>query len=486
MVAVLTVLFATGHAMVVQEWHIGCDTSPGSPPCGKMYGRSDDVEKSPRPLLHALPTPNPAGQLVPGCTCAVPELHDPPAREEVVHKVPTYLPGEVEVLTVDVRLANRVRCDNVSLADDVAKMLNIPVERVAVTPWSWTPGVAQDNYLAFVQQDHDRCDCMGVDGQVARGQGFKKVHTDDAEDGWMLGADTSVMTVSQYKAFRVASEKLDLPKSSSTPEGPPPARVQMLTRDPCLVHLLRSDTDRFRKRIAYLLGLPENKVVVDPPLVKGTVGLMQVETSGHSTKRMHQVTVLAVQHCNAGDLSKLEGNLPFGSLSQADISKDFASGQNVSRSTEMNSNQTNRAWIAFWNIAVLPPFAVDGAWKLLNMVNMPKTELSKLLPMTLARVPGLKYRGLEGPNALNETRLPPPEDKAANFQLERHGVDDESMRKPDVVESFPATKAQEVLQDGQHTAAMIKSVHAKFADAAKAHAMAIHAPRRVILSQRHR
>merc|ERR1719324_720664 len=122
-------------------------------------------------------------------------------HREVAAKRHAYKPnitsGEVEVLTVDPRLANRVRCDNVSIAKDIAKSLKIPVKRITVTPWSWAlPDPPQRNYLAFVQEDHERCDCGGADGHL---QGYRKVKS--ATDGWRLMPDTTVMTVSQYQAL---------------------------------------------------------------------------------------------------------------------------------------------------------------------------------------------------------------------------------------------------------------------------------------------
>merc|ERR1719253_190502 len=152
-------------------------------------------------------------------------------------------------------------------------------------------------------------------------------------------------------------------------------------------------------------------------------------------------------------------------------------------------DESNRAWIAFWNIVVLPPFAEDGAWRLLNLVNDPATEISNLLPFTLARVPGLKYRGVQDPNVLNETRLPPPEDKAVGFNLLHPGEHpaaayrgrqaDDSSRFMKPKSATDHAKAQGVLEDAQRTAAMIKQARANFVDAARAHAVAMSAPSRV-------
>jgi hypothetical protein len=79
--------------------------------------------------------------------------------------------------------------------------------------------------------------------------------------------------------------------------------------------------------------------------------------------------------------------------------------------------EKNRAWVAFWNVVALPPYADYASWDLLNLANDPQSEVTKLLPMTLARVPGLRYRAIKPYNAANETRLPPPLDKALRFKL---------------------------------------------------------------------
>jgi len=97
-------------------------------------------------------------------------------------------------------MANKVRCANESIAEEVAALLKIPVKRITVTPWSWAlPDPPQSNYLAFLQEDHDRCDCQADTGKVVQGQGFRKVK--EATNGWMVDKDTAVMTVSQYQAM---------------------------------------------------------------------------------------------------------------------------------------------------------------------------------------------------------------------------------------------------------------------------------------------
>lgn len=570
----------------------GEDAGCGSPPCSKTYDGSGDVPAMSKLGAHVLPTPNPAGQLLPGCVCTMPNIPQPVEQPVAPTPCPEVnLPsGEVEVLTVDVRLANKVRCDNASIAEDVARMLKIPVQRVTVTPWSWTLGVPQQNYLGFVQEDHDRCDCQGQSGK-----GFRKVVAKAAADGWMLGKDTSVMTVSEYKALQDSSKRTAIVQPSAAAAGPPPARIQMLTRDPCLVQLLRSETPHFREKIAELLGVPEDKVIIDPPAVKGTVGLMQFDTFVNTEERMRQVPVLAVRHCSATEAGPSTYNVAAPNVTQeldgtagpeqvvalamklSNIDYDllsanvailsaltasakeaigvsghvpasavrvalypdsgsvildakivapsgtapaaieaFLNGTVHEKLTEhlkgmpalrsvvhgiidctivsigledqsLQEEESNRAWIAAWNLVLLPPFAEDAAWRLLDMIHSPSTLLSKLLPMTLARVPGLKYRALQAPNVMNETRLPPPEDKGVGFSLPNplaKKASEERMKREAVLSNVAANDkaaadlmtARKALQDAQQTAAMIKQAGANFAAAARAHAMHITAP----------
>jgi len=567
----------------------GCWPGPGSPPCDKGYDRSGYVMTTPAPGLPQR-FPN-----QPSCMCPMPfppgshrrrRSAQAPAPAPAASPAPALTRGEVEVLTVDVRLANKVRCNNASIAKDVAKLLNIPVQRITVTPWSWAMDVPQENYLAFVQEDHERCDCNAdpsgggkVDtykwrwqsmshtsggGKVMRGQGFRKVTKET--DGAAIEPDTNVMTVSQYNAIHAIAQKKSLADAAAS--GPQPSRIQMLTRDPCLVHLLRTKTTYFRKRLAFLLGLPEDKVIIEPPPVKGTVGLLQVSTRMHTESEAHQVPFLAVHSCNAVQAAQREEHLHSSLLSYNNVpspapatltsAEDYdaspapaaltwgrlratsnpataLSAENYdvastgkshvslvmrlsnidydmvasnltllssvsavaksaigmsghipenaikvaifpgstltieatitppskteaaaiiafldgtvcnqtgtsfntladltpatvgtidcsvlslsSKDSPLPSDESNRAWIAAWSVAILPPFAEEGAWRLLNLANKDMSNVSKLLPMTLARVPGLKYRSLKEPNTDIEARLPPPDDRAVGISL---------------------------------------------------------------------
>lgn len=386
----------------------------------------------------------------------------------------------------------------------------------------------------------------------------------------------------------------------------------MLTRDPCLVHVLRTQTKHFAKEIAYFLGVPTDKVILDPPAVKGTVGLLQLDTSLESEKEMRQAPVLALQHCSAPGVKAAEERLRLQLLENHNASIAAASSPmtysvatpNTTNSTNftatsqrislvmklsninydllaqswalvssftttakttiamaagmtsgdidvslypgsvvveakitpppgmaqmnvvnalngtvcnqtaqtMNTfagldqaktgtiecevlsldledppfppDETNRAWIAFWSVVIEEPFAEEGAWRLLNLVNTPMTEIAKLLPMTVARVPGLKYRAMQEPNLANETRLPPPIDRAVGFSLPnpyreeaameaqrraQREKEDEQMRQ----ENADRAKAQSAVINGQQAAKMIKQADTKFISAARAHALTI-------------
>mmetsp|Transcript_51032 Transcript_51032/g.79726 ORF Transcript_51032/g.79726 Transcript_51032/m.79726 type:complete len:717 (+) Transcript_51032:116-2266(+) len=533
------------------------------------------------------------GSLLPGCMCPM-GLRGftgpgsvPGFGNQTTYVLAGLRPGEVEVVTVDVKTANWVRCNNVSVATSVAKLLKIPLKRVTVTPWSWTPEVPQVNYLAFVQEDHDRCDCDASDGRAEHGVGFRRVESSQAPaSGAPLNSvpDTSVMTVAQFRALQAAQDASQIAAATPTPPplvppwgsidpfaapipAPPRARVQMLTRDPCLVKLLRLYTSWFRQHLASVLQVPQDKLLLDPPPVEGTVGLLQLDSSlssqeaADSSEKVGQVPVLAVHECSGAELHERmqQLHLDLGLLSERQPPNYVVVGNftgamplnysvlppnpnasNVSNATNATTypvtpqrvflamnltnidydkfaeswsligafdtivkgaigasghvpsdaikmalypgsigveatitpppntapaailaflndtvcpetvgrlnamvalsgvttggincsqlelklidppfppEEKNRAWIAFWNVVILPPYAEEGSWRLLNEANDPKSEITKLFPLTLARVPGMKYRAIKDDNAANETRLPPPLDKALRFKL---------------------------------------------------------------------
>lgn len=699
----------------------GCSSGPGSPPCKKTYYGSGHISATPPPGEYALPTPSPDGVVYPGCMCPMDFGRAPPRREVNatlnISDLSGLRHGEVEILTVDTRVANKIRCNNVSIAEDVAKLLHVPIKRIEVTPWSWAldghMDVPQQNYLALLQEDHERCDCKTADGKLVGGQGYR--HVPEETQGVEVSPGEEVMTVSEYDAWLAAH-----PEPSTTedddddddhePDGPPPARVQMLTRDPCLVQMLRERTHYFEKMLAKMLGLPEDQVIVEPPPVKGTVGLLQLSTRANLESETRQQPFLGIHRCSDVDAREFKKRLHASLLShfQSDLRSSkghkhgkvmqkyhhdlFRSGKGgerkkeeknvegetqesqvdqkeeidgelqqhndygddpttnftvaanasaytvnvtpaenfnmsnmsttndsignasffkvapvplvslamklshidydllardvklvsamalevkgaLSRGIAMNSSmalilpadsvkmafypgsvvveaiitppagvpslsmldalrstacnqtsfqlnemtamdsvkkgtigcrllglslkvppqkreeeQANRAWIAFWSIVLLPPHAKDAAWHLLNLANTPRTDVSDLLPMTLARVPGLKYRALDEQNVVNETRLPPPEDRAIGFALPNPYDEEaaEAAAKQRVEREHAAhlrmvterndsavMEAQLVLHASQEVSRLVKTASDEVYNSAHAHAHAI-------------
>jgi hypothetical protein len=648
-------------------------------------------------------------------------------------------PGQIEVVSVDVKTANWVRCDNVTVAKEVAKFLKIPVKRVTLTPWSWTTDVPQDNYLAFVQEDHERCECDAGEGRQLQEQGFRKVNSAKAREGMTIPgmSNVGVMTVTQYKAMEAAWHALrasvtyqlhgpghpgptcltdfirqqdgvssttecqdlctqdplckfaafnlairgegrcglyksvctgmaetacgdvkcyrtfaKIPVSQPSPAPaapisktslrsgsdargglttttttPPPARIQMLTRDPCLVTMLRLHTEYFHRHLAHLLDVPEEKLILDTPAVRGTVGLLQLDSSLNVAKKARKLPVLAVQQCSDNELHQRERGL-LGLISQRNMTQ-YASNitaplvyqvahdnvSNISNATNatagpnvtnqrvflamhltnvdydllaeswslvssftalvkmaigasghvppgaiktvyypgsvvveatiipppgtaatailafvngtvcnettnrlngmvslqaattgvINCSQTelklldppfkpeekNRAWVAFWSVVVHEPFADKVAWKLLNEMNDPKSDITKLLPLTLARVPGWKYRSLKEPHAANETRLPPPLDKAVGFALPEPINEEEALKaemrrmrmeraSADALTQAKFTaedlKITQAVNEAKMAKALLRHTQAKIIRAAKAHTNALFAP----------
>jgi len=162
--------------------------------------------------------------------------------------------------------------------------------------------------------------------------------------------------------------------------------------------------------------------------------------------------------------------------------------------TPFVDNQTNRPWIAFWSIVLAPPTtkAQDDAWRFVQKMDEPGSCLSHLLPQTLARIPGLLYRGLQQPNAaINSTqvvRLPPPNEKALGPLKTPNPYDrkaEEAWNKKRVEQEAEAAetkaKTQEAVdlsmslsaaKEANETQAVMKDTEAVIIRAAKLHAEA--------------
>merc|ERR1719387_2446722 len=123
------------------------------------------------------------------------------------------------------------------------------------------------------------------------------------------------------------------------------------------------------------------------------------------------------------------------------------------------------------------------------------TCMAKLLPQTLARIPGLEYRGIQEPNAAlreaHEVRLAPPDDKSVGFSLPNPYDKEEEMKwtlKRMAAEKEAHDKmvkdkqemeikmAKQSMEDADNLKVMLKRSDAQFRKAARVHAEAIRAP----------
>lgn len=200
--------------------------------------------------------------------------------------------NEVEVMTLDVAVANKVRYGNATLAAEIAKLMKVPVSRVSVTPYSWAPQAG----VAFVQEEHERCDCeLGNEGFQPKA--WSHITNKKEIGGVKIDADTTIMTKKEHQAVvkRDAEEKPLVKKMKAAlkdKDANIPARIQMLSRDPCLIEQIVENAPIYAKRIAQMLGLSAGSVKLIPPAVKGTVGLIQVASESET------MSVLAVRHCD--------------------------------------------------------------------------------------------------------------------------------------------------------------------------------------------
>lgn len=430
------------------------------------------------------------------------------------------IPAVVEVLTTDVGLANRVRTDNVTIAKETAATLGVPVSRIHVLPWSWTPQHPASPFLALLQEHNQTNPTNSTCGCPVTGK---------LRDGWG-NPWQRVMTVPEF--YRLREQQI---------ERMPPARVQMLTRDPCLVYRLHKYTEAYRDLIAKMLDVPVRKVQVSLPPVQGLVGAMLVQTGSSSVSLLavrqascepgqedgqpvdprHDMSVLQQKRKNVPtERSQLvdyirqrlgaggqdpsssqpytEGQAPQGWLTHgmpptdtgaaslstvtaytcccpaagvtnspngttstvatASVATNASAPTSASKSNVTaggcvpalpngvcspgyerntcyrnvtlpaltcaqgnlsnctNATGENRPWIYVWSVSILQPDPNGEAMKLLLDVDEGCGDLAKLLPLTLARVPGLNYPTFAN-NTLSDVRLPPPADTAIGIRV---------------------------------------------------------------------
>jgi len=137
----------------------------------------------------------------------------------------------------------------------------------------------------------------------------------------------------------------------------------------------------------------------------------------------------------------------------------------------------NRPWIAWWAIEILPPDATPYAEKVLAAFNNPRSNVSCLLPSTLARVPGL-WHPLFQSISVNETRLPPPRERAVELGPHPGGVqglprnvEGEMLKRMNIINAY----ANAEIHDAVIVGSQIRQGESRILAAAKAHRDALHA-----------
>jgi len=167
----------------------------------------------------------------------------------------------------------------------------------------------------------------------------------------------------------------------------------MLSRDPCLVQRLRSDSSPYQQAVAKLLGLPVQQIRVEPPMVE----------------------------------SDPAGASPDGP-----------------------AKEVNRPWIAFWGITILPPSEPSLPGLFIEAINAPLSgsKLPGLLPLTLARVPGMPDPQFSGSGTREaEVRLPAPSAATLALGTPRPGCQGaEDIAKLEIEEGL---KVKDTIRRGQ-------------------------------------
>lgn len=343
--------------------------------------------------------PHPAQSIIPKCNCPPPAVVKEAEGPEVIEPV-IGCPGELEVLTVDVGLANRVRCDNATLAAELAMAVGIPVEQLHIIPWSWTPShqvglnLLQEMATEQAEAIHRRsCNCAAPN--------FLQ---EDAAPG----PSPAPAPAPENPCLR--------PKLNISLLGDAPSKVQMLTRDPCLVKALRNDPGLFQKAIADLMHIDIARISIGLPTVAGDEGLPT--PMPHIPEAVLNGSV---------QVPMVPPTLDYTSVTYPFVPPTLPPGVTTTMplpgaTTPMPTPQptgppeVNRPWISTWSVEFLPPKAAETAEQFLRLVDTTHSNLAQLLPMTYARVPGMPHPGFEV-NAVHEIRMPPPRDVAESFGL---------------------------------------------------------------------
>lgn len=382
------------------------------PPC--RCASPQDLMTTLPPLLEST-TPPPLGPPEPPTTTLMPEhpttTHVMPTRPVIPHWVwqaqgspfaqgqATTVPPpvEVEVLSNDFALAHEAKDTNGTLAERLAAAAGVPANRVKVFPWSWTNQSDDLHPLFELVQASSGCDCT-AEAPATR-------TTRPSHDG------KRVMSVEDF-------EKL-ADQGAAGPDRGPAGRVQLLTQDPCSVYLVRHHIEIFHVHFAQLLGVPFKNLMVVPPLLAGDK-LPPPSPAGGAALLEEGATPLP------GDAPPPPGcdpNPPEAASELELASEGVLSGASPAAAgaaaapSPAAPEEANRPWIAWWSVIVQPPNrtfdAEAAAEKLRLFVNARGTWVTKMLPATLARVPGLPFPGFQDRGTVpGERKIPPPEDKS--------------------------------------------------------------------------
>jgi len=262
------------------------------------------------------------------------------------------------------------------------------------------------------------------------------------------------------------------PSSTDDFGGLKPSRIQLLSRDPCLVRQLRAEGPVFRRVIAQQLGIAPQRLLIEPPAAVDeattarALALLQRGSCDVPPHRHHprsEAPTDPKQRLNqpdrirpaAGLLARsgsLRGDRRWGVVASPAPGGAFApaptkavahpatsqaptSGDSMAPPASMTdgvafgpmggvgvvprvpttpSPEVNRPWIAWWSIGIFPPRDKAAAMQLISAIDTPHGPLDSLLPLTLARVPGLAYPSFAR-SRLQAVELPAPRNVALHL-----------------------------------------------------------------------
>lgn len=414
----------------------------------------------------------------PECQCSPLPIPTSPPPRPVILKTTTGPPGEIEVISTDIALANEVRNDPDGLAKKLAAAAKIPEWRVHVYQKSWKagegvhqpssgqplvgppptgptnlwyPGAASLLAKKHIfrgsseSQVQRKCNC-------SRAEGRKRMTVAAYET--MTGAQSLFTTPAPHIAITVADWEKILASRKENPNlpAPPSYEVQMLTRDECLVTQLRVKPQVFQEYIAKFLGLPVSQLVIVPPL-------LSTDTSPPTTPAAPVATAAPGAPTTPPPPTTTAAPAPGPGPAPAP-GPALAAGK----------PGTNRPWVAWWMIKILPPNASLPIPKLLSAVNNPKGGLTRILPLTFARMPNMAHPFIENHGTF--AILPPPVDQSLALGYNpggfRSGKTGEPLGPLQMLND-PEEMALKSLDDSLQTTGMIDELEHRVENASQMH-----------------